>query len=411
MAKRGIKINRDLHEKKSIKEVYMKYILLLGIMSMNIFIIYSTFLNDVLNINVSNSYFIVMSIIASYSILYSLTKIIITKKLNKTYFVLLLVISIVMISYIATPFKLEEDVKNSTLFFWLWAVPGSICGIESRNFKKSTFTNFFRFIFFSFSISLVFLFIIPSIMGSTTTFISSGLLNYQNASYIAAFIFGIGLYFLSEKDLKFKYLYLILVIFMVSIIFIVQGRGGLILLLVYGMLAGIQLITNKKIKFVGKIKFIIFGLLLIFLAFIFFVNLKENRILSYFKDGEFQVGNTSGRDILYNNSMKLIKDKFLTGYGMFNYYHLLGGTPHNIFLEIFLIFGFVGLIIFIFIAMYYIYNFMKLYKKDSIDKLVIYIFAYPTVFLMFSGNFLIISELWFVIFYVISVTRERKNEC
>lgn len=316
MAKRGIKINRDLHEKKSIKEVYMKYILLLGIMSMNIFIIYSTFLNDVLNINVSNSYFIVMSIIASYSILYSLTKIIITKKLNKTYFVLLLVISIVMISYIATPFKLEEDVKNSTLFFWLWAVPGSICGIESRNFKKSTFTNFFRFIFFSFSISLVFLFIIPSIMGSTTTFISSGLLNYQNASYIAAFIFGIGLYFLSEKDLKFKYLYLILVIFMVSIIFIVQGRGGLILLLVYGMLAGIQLITNKKIKFVGKIKFIIFGLLLIFLAFIFFVNLKENRILSYFKDGEFQVGNTSGRDFLYNNSMELIKDKFLTGYGI-----------------------------------------------------------------------------------------------
>lgn len=410
MAKRGIKINRDLHEKKSIKEVYMKYILLLGIISMNIFIIYSTFLKDVLNINVSNTYFIVMSIIASYTIFYSLTKIIVTKKINKTYFLLVLVISIVMISYIVSPFKLEEDVKNSILFFWLWAVPGSICGIESRNFKKSTFTKFFRFIFFSFSISLVFLFIIPFISGSTTTFNSSGLLNYQNASYIAAFIFGIGLYFLSEKNLKFKYLYLILVIFMVSIIFIVQGRGGLILLLVYGMFTVVQLITNKEIKLAEKIKLIIFGFLLIFLAFTLFVNLKENRILSYFENGEFQVGNTSGRDILYSNSIELIKDKFLMGYGMFNYYPSLGGTPHNIFLEIFLISGFVGLIIFIFITFYYIYKFVKLYEEDSIDKLVIYIFAYPTIFLMFSGNFLIIAELWFVIFYVISVTRERKNE-
>src|SRR5699024_2193752 len=162
----------------------MKYILLLGIMSMNIFIIYSTFLKDVLNIDVGNSYFIVMSIIASYIIFFSLTKTIVSKRINKTYFFLVLIISIVMISYIASPFKMDEDIKNSILFFWLWAVPGCICGIESRNFKKVTFTNFFKFIFFSFSICLVFLFIIPFITGSTSTFISSGLLNYQNASYI-----------------------------------------------------------------------------------------------------------------------------------------------------------------------------------------------------------------------------------
>lgn len=388
----------------------MKYILLLGIMSMNIFIIYSTFLKDVLNIDVGNSYFIVMSIIASYTIFFSLTKILVTKRINKTYFYLLLVISIVMISYIASPFKLVESVKNPVLFFWLWAVPGSICGIESRNFKKSTFTKFFIFIFFSFSISLVFLFLFPFITGSASTFISSGLLNYQNASYIAAFIFGIGLYFLSESNVKFKYLYLILVTLMVPIIFIVQGRGGLILLIVYGIFTIVQLIINKSMKLVEKVSFIVFGFLLIFLAYIFFVNLKENRILSYFKDGQFQIGNTSGRDILYSNSIELIKEKLLTGYGMFNYYPLLGGTPHNIFLEILLISGFVGLIIFLYINFYYIYNFIKLYKKNSIDKLVIYIFAYPIVLLFFSGNFLIMSELWFVIFYVISVTRERKNE-
>ncbi|QPW15765.1 O-antigen ligase family protein [Mammaliicoccus sciuri] len=388
----------------------MKYILLLGTMSMNIFIIYSTFLNDVLNIDVGNSYFIVMSIIASYTIFFSLTKTLVTKRINKTYFYLLLVISIVMISYIASPFKLVESVKNPVLFFWLWAVPGSICGIESRNFKKSTFTKFFIFIFFSFSICLVFLFIFPFITGSASTFISSGLLNYQNASYIAAFIFGIGLYFLSESNVKFKYLYLILVTLMVPIIFIVQGRGGLILLIVYGIFTVVQLINNKSMKLFEKVSFIVFGFLLIFLAYIFFVNLKENRILSYFKDGQFQIGNTSGRDILYSNSIELIKEKLLTGYGMFNYYPLLGGTPHNIFLEILLISGFVGLIIFLYINIYYIYNFIKLYKKNSIDKLVIYIFAYPIVLLFFSGNFLIMSELWFVIFYVISVTRERKNE-
>lgn len=389
----------------------MKYILLLGIMSMNIFIIYSTFLKDVLNIDVGNSYFIVMSIIASYIIFFPLTKTIVSKRINKTYFFLVLIISIVMISYIASPFKMDEDIKNSILFFWLWAVPGCICGIESRNFKKVTFTNFFKFIFFSFSICLVFLFIIPFITGSTSTFISSGLLNYQNASYITAFIFGIGLYFLSESNVKFKFFYLILVTLMVAIIFIVQGRGGLILLIVYGIFTVVQLIINKSMKLVEKVSFIFFGFLLIFLAYIFFVNLNENRILSYFKDGQFQIGNTSGRDILYSNSIELIKEKLLTGYGMFNYYPLLGGTPHNIFLEILLISGFLGLIIVLFITFYYIYNFIKLYKKDSIDKLVIYIFAYPIVFLLFSGNFLILSELWFVIFYVISVTRERKNEC
>ena len=70
-------------------------------------------------------------------------------------------------------------------------------------------------------------------------------------------------------------------------------------------------------------------------------------------------------------------------------------------------FGFVGLIIILFALVLMAINFIKNYDSKSIDLLVIFIAIYPITLLMFSSNYLVTSEFWFVLFYFL--TKGRKN--
>lgn len=68
-----------------------------------------------------------------------------------------------------------------------------------HNLKKEKVDRFFKVIFSLFSICLIFIILIPYITGNLPSYINFGLMNYQNVSYIAAFTFGLGMYFLLKR--------------------------------------------------------------------------------------------------------------------------------------------------------------------------------------------------------------------
>lgn len=388
----------------------MKYIYLLSIISMNFFIIISTFFKESLNINIDSFYYKVILFISLFTILYFIVRIIIYKKINKKVFYLLIIIAIISFSYYLSPFSPTKLAENNFLFFMMWSIPASLCGIMAAKSSKYTIDKFFKVIFFVFSICIINIILIPYIMGNLPSYINFGLLNYQNVSYISAFIVGIGLYFITESNTKFKIVYLIFICLLLPVIFIAAGRGGAVLLILYILLTTVNIIVKKSIPLVNKI--IIIGIVAIgSLTFITTaISLDDTgRTFSYITADGLDLNNTSGREDVYKADINTIKNSPIIGYGLFNYYHLVNNIPHNIIMEILLISGVIGLSISIVICYFLFKKYIKNFEENSPDRLIGYIFLYPITMLMFSSNFLIVSELWFVIFYVLAKYKERRN--
>lgn len=389
----------------------MKYLLLLSIISMNFFIIVSTFFKETLNFNIDGFYFTTMIFIEIVAFLYLAKKIISFKQVNTKYLYLIVLIFVIALSYFISEYNTLDLSKNNFIFYLLWAVPASICGIEIHNIKKHTVDKFFKVIFTLFTICLFFIILVPYIFGSLPNYINFGLLNYQNTSYIAAFVFGLGMYFFTENSTRFKAFYLISSGLMVPIIFIASGRGGAVLLIIYIIMVSMGIIKNKKVPLVNKVIFSSIIIILILTIAIVAISLdKDGRTFSYLSSDGISLNETSGRGDIYDLDFYFIGQRPLTGYGLFNYYHLLDNIPHNIILELLLISGFVGTLIIVFSLLTLVFKYIKYYDGNSTDRIVGFLFIYPLTLLMFSSNLLIVSELWFGIFYLLAKPKEKKYD-
>lgn len=388
----------------------MKYIYLLSIISMNVFIIVSTFLKESLNINIDSLYYKVVLFISLFTILYFIAQIFIYKKINKKVVYLLIIIATISFSYYLSPFNSTELAEKNFVFFLMWSIPASLCGIMVAKSSKYIIDKFFKIIFFVLSTCIINIIIVPYIIGDLPSYINFGLLNYQNVSYITAFIIGIGLYFITDSNIKFKILYLIFICLLLPVIFIAAGRGGAVLLILYILFTTVNIILKRGIPLINKILIII----LVAIGSIIFITTaitldNTGRTFSYITADGLDLNNTSGREDVYEADINFIKNSPILGYGFFNYYHLVNNIPHNIIMEILLISGVIGLLISLGICYFLIKKYIKNFERNSPDRLVGYIFLYPITMLMFSTNFLVVSEFWFVIFYVLAKYKEQSN--
>lgn len=77
-------------------------------------------------------------------------------------------------------------------------------------------------------------------------------MNYQNLSYITAFVIGLGFYFILQKSIKAKLFYIIMIILLIPVILISSGRGGAVLLILYILLTSVKIMTDKQISTLKK---------------------------------------------------------------------------------------------------------------------------------------------------------------
>lgn len=387
----------------------MKYFMLCSIISMNLFIVVSTLFKQTFHLPIDSLYYPLMVLIALITILYALVDIIKTKKLPLGLICLILVVSLLYISYVISPHNGEQLSQNNIMFFLLWSVPAAICGIYIKYLSKNTVDKFFKWVFIIFSFTFITVILIPYIIGTLPNYVNFGLMNYQNASYLSAFTVGLGIYIILKVEVKHRLLYITLTILTFPSVFIPGGRGGAILLILY-ILVGIIIATLKReIPIVIKTLMYVVVFIAAF-SLIFFINKSggESRTFSYIKDGNFDISGTSGRGQIYEMSMYYISKNPLFGYGPFNYYHLINNIPHNMVLEMLLSFGFIGLFCLFFILTLITLNLIKNYNTNSVDLLVLFITIYPVTLLMFSSNYLVTSELWFVLFYFMTKGRWKN---
>lgn len=386
----------------------MEFIVILSIIGLNFFIGASVFIFHSLGIDLFNLYYPFEVLLGVVSLIYFSYKIVIRGRIKKSNLLLVAFIILIVISFLVSSHKTDKLVITNFLLFFTWSVPAALCGIYVSDFSKERLEKYFKIIYIAMFVFLLGGVMIPHLLGVFSYPYYMGVMNYQNATYIAAFTAGLGLYFLSEKNTLYNTLFLVSFLILTYIVTIASGRGGMLLLLVYITVFFARFLLDRKIHIFYRILllFVLIGSFLLLFNVVEQID-KSGRIFSYIDDNGISLENASGRDEVIEDNIKAFKGSPLIGYGFFNYYQLTFSVPHNLFFEVLLISGLIGFSLFIIFILYMIIKYLKVYSDSHPDKLVGFIFLYPLVLLMFSTNFLIVSEFWFATFYILS--RSNKS--
>ncbi len=270
-------------------------------------------------------------------------------------------------------------------------------------FLKLAIINFFVIILFPF-----------------TNFLTS--MNYMRFGYamvpsVMMFFYG----FFNEK--KYRPIWLILTGISTILTTIYGSRGPLLVLIIF---IGLLFLFSKQVKKSVKMLVVILGSISTFiiyqyqlvtrlLDYIYFDLQVRSYALAKFRmqlsDG--LAASSSGRDRIYENIIKLIKEKPWFGSGIGTTQLEIGMTSHNIFLQILVeagIFGFlIWLIFWIFLSKRYLN--LSYLKDTGYFRVVTLIIASATGRLLISSDLWLRPEYWFVISLLINFNYRKLQGC
>lgn len=400
----------------------------LAIVSINIFFVISTIIGyEYRGIEESNIYVLYVLIVASLNI-FVIIKFFLTKKISISYkeLVVLSIPLIVIIIYLITILNGKHSLLGKTYFqyFLIWSTPAIYSAFYI--YKNKLFENIVKYMeimMLLITFSIIKSAFIPFVMGSR--FESLGGATYQTASYLSSFAFGLNLYFILFGNLhkrfkftKFKtYTWISFVFLIVQFlgIFLSGGRGGIVLLFVYSVYILFAAATNRQ-KRLTKRTILVFGGIVLTLTLIMPMLLQNNNFIGGFNrtlqfisiDSGINWEGTSNRDIVYLNAINLIQQKPFLGYGLFGFWSV-SGYPHNIFLEVLLNGGFVSLIIFLIFMFSIIRKLKNMIECKPQYRLLFIILLYPLISLLFTGTYIMNTEFWFIITYILIYKRDRSS--
>lgn len=245
--------------------------------------------------------------------------------------------------------------------------------------------------------------------------------NYQNASYCAAYSFGlIMFYILNYKNInKMKVFDKIwvrnLLIGMAIInwmtILLSGGKGGFVTGIIYGLYALYQFNQKNRLNFGTIIKMVISSIALTCIGFLVVLSVENSslsvsgfeRIVDFIK-----TGNDTGRSTQYILAIQSIKESPIIGHGIGSVYYEVQPYTHNFFLDVLVETGVVGLI-------YWITCFFILFRKmyiltkiNNINNMIVVIFLSGFIMSMFSGYYLSHVSIMWTIGYIFSIRLDKE---
>ena len=226
------------------------------------------------------------------------------------------------------------------------------------------------------------------------------MVDYQTASYMGAFSFGLNLCMLTRSDNVERFRLfdthgwricsIALLGLQAVLTLLTGGRGGVVLLVLFALIALVQLMKQ------GMAIKIIFFIGLAVAVVLFAVNfVTENQNL----EGIARI--LSGRDNrsnVYDLAWLAFQENPIVGYGPYGYLDVMRGVeyPHNIVLELLLTYGIVGVAFEVGLMLILCVR-VKRVGLSSIPSWLVVIGTYSIVRLFFSSTFLSFSPFWFVL--------------
>lgn len=369
----------------------------------------------------SSTYTIIMIVAFLLSFLIYLKEVVMKRTIRKKGFLFVLCWIIWILTNIIlfiNKYGLDYAYVKYFIFFFVFSFNSLLWGMEfGRNFKEnaSQLIKWYE--------PFVFIVAIYSIVYVLIPFLNANYLlrgsAYQSNSYYSAFAFGCILFYLlfGNRFTRFKIFenkvckifYLVLLMVLPLSVISTGGRGGFVLVLLYGVISILYMVFgdhefNIKKLVLAFLTLVGFFVLILILVSVISKNTSLRESFSYtvsyldFSTGKIDMGATSNRDLVYKQAIDLIMQSPIFGHGIFLSMPLLTTTysyPHQLFLEFML----QGGAIYTFVASAFLITALIKLKRFShvteTNRFMVYLFLYPFVMLMFSGTYLTTSLFWF----------------
>src|SRR5690625_690076 len=217
---------------------------------------------------------------------------------------------------------------------------------------------------------------------------------------------------------SYNYIFLLNTLILLITIISIGSRGPLLSFGVYFILYIIIKDKKKSYKPVLNLFFltIIFSIGYMFRInllnkIISFINLYgiESRTLNLFVNNQEEGIYLSGRDKLYEESFKLIKENHFLGKGLAGEISILETYSHNFFIEVLVAFGmFFGITIILSLLILFINVFLK--SNQNNKENILFWFSLGFIPLMVSGSYLTYFQFWIFLGLCINLYKINKRE-
>lgn len=375
----------------------------------------------------SNIYVSYIVLVAGLSLISYLYGVVIKGVLRKESIIIIIFIFLFSLHILWILFDQESTIvfPEFLIFFILFGLPGFFAA--ATIIKLNLIYQLIRFseiLFLIMACGITMFSILPTFIGIKVASLAGA--SYQTLSYYSAFTFGMLLIYnvYLPKTLRFywasyswyKGLSYGLILACILGCFIGGGRGAFLLLISYMFLILIPVLLNSKrfltLKKMPNTFLRLFGavlLLLVFFGFFWereFVQTGFSRATQFISvSGGIDIERgSSGRNIVYQNAIDFISEKPIIGYGPFGFREKTI-QAHNLFLEVLLQFGSIGLIVFLLLSGCLAINTIRNWSVYS--YWVFGLLLYPLVMTMFSGAYMH-SALFFFGVSFMTIYREVK---
>lgn len=268
--------------------------------------------------------------------------------------------------------------------------------------------------------------IINTICSTFVTFNSSGTtsggylkdasgFNYQDLSYFIAFTFALNVFYIKnqhkiEDNSVFKrpgwntFFQCLIPVHLLTVM-LAGGRGAFVLVGILSIYYFIMDSSNlgKNIKN--------FILMFIAVAVLFMILPSANLEYSGFERilNMFAGALDSGRVDLRNQAFEAFLKSPLYGYGAGSVYPVLKIYSHNVFTDIMLEYGIIGLVVAVVVLVNFVKKLYSSVQSDPCNHLIVVTSICCFTLLMFSGYYLSNTMLWFILGYTFAKVSEKPQ--
>lgn len=335
--------------------------------------------------------------------------------ITKRFFIVCCISIIVIVLYLFTGCRypsVPESYYSYFLTLCAYGVPSLILGeiLAESEISLRPFMGGMSIIALLISVATVIV-LLTADLSSTVNALNNAGLNYQTFSYYSVYAYSLNIYFIHMGEAilsntrRIKVLRIMMTVLNVICTLSGGGRGALILLLFvtfYYLVAYLpwrKITISKFMNTAAGIGFAVFAFWFI-ISRTTFIQSGITRIAKLFAN--FMNGKAEARNLSYAAAFELFADKPILGHGIGSVFPEWGLYFHDIFLDIAVEAGIVGVILFLSVLATAAKSFFRLRNYSQQYDLFAMIFLNAMVMYLFSGYYLSGAQLWFAIVFCLS---------
>ncbi|GLO67574.1 O-antigen ligase family protein [Oceanobacillus kimchii] len=211
---------------------------------------------------------------------------------------------------------------------------------------------------------------------------------------------GLLINYINNKQSKYKIIFMILffILFLVSLINL-SGRSPVFMSIAVILLTWLMYIVLNKKK---RLRNLLLLIIVTISGYFLIIKAADTVWINRFQD-LLESTEDEPRWLIYKNTLNLIQQNPIKGYGLDSYSSVASGTyPHNIFLEVMFYGGFSALIFLVIIIINFLINMLRVIKNKDFESITISMIALYSLFIWnfsysLSDTTMVFSSICFLI--------------